>query len=161
MPRPPLIAVCGASTPSPEEAALARSVGRRLAERGALVLCGGLGGVMEACAEGVREAGGTSIGVLPGWDPEEAAEAVAIALPTGLGEVRNALLARACVAMVAVGGGYGTLSEIAFARRLGRPVATLSSWQLHRDGALIDDPDLIAAASPAAAVDWALDRVRG
>jgi uncharacterized protein (TIGR00725 family) len=140
---------------------MARQVGRLLAERGALVLCGGLGGVMEACAEAVRDAGGTSIGVLPGWDPDEAAEAVGIALPTGLGELRNALLARACAAMVAVGGGYGTLSEIAFARRLGRPVATLSSWQLTRDGVGVDDPDLFAAGSPVAAVDWALGRAGG
>ena len=133
-------------------------VGRMLAERGVVVLCGGLGGVMAAAAGGVRSAGGTCIGLLPGSDAAAANPDVTLALPTGLGEMRNALMARCCNAMIAVGGGYGTLSEIAFALRIGKPVASLSSWEIRRSGDPEPDPALHRAATAAEAVDWVLQR---
>jgi uncharacterized protein (TIGR00725 family) len=124
-----------------------------------VVLCGGLGGVMDAVARGVRSAGGMCVGLLPGWDADDASEAITLAIPTGLGEVRNVLLARGCAAMIAVGGGYGTLTEIAFALRLERPVAALDSWQLRRGGAGDDDPGVHRAASAEDAVTWVLSSI--
>jgi uncharacterized protein (TIGR00725 family) len=114
---------------------------------------------MDAVAHGVRSAGGVSVGLLPGWDADEASAAITLAIPTGLGEVRNILLARGCAAMIAVGGGYGTLTEIAFALRLERPVAALDSWQLRRGGAVDDDPGLHRATSAEDAVSWVLGRI--
>lgn len=127
-PRPPLrVSVIGASSSSEEEDRLAEEVGRALAEAGAVVVCGGLGGVMAAAARGAREAGGRTVGILPGDDAGAANRWIEIALPTGLGEVRNALVARSGEAVVAVGGSWGTLSEIAFARTAGRSVVTLGT----------------------------------
>ncbi|HYM57853.1 MAG TPA: TIGR00725 family protein [Solirubrobacteraceae bacterium] len=108
----------------------AESVGRELARRGAVVVCGGLGGVMEAACRGAREAGGTTVGILPGTDRAAANPFVDIAIPTGLGEARNALVVRAADALVAVGGGYGTLSEIALALKAGKRVVGLGSWEI-------------------------------
>jgi uncharacterized protein (TIGR00725 family) len=106
----------------------AERVGRELGRRGAVVVCGGLGGVMEAACRGAKEAGGTTLGVLPGLDRAEANPYVDVALTTGMGEARNALVARAADALVAVAGGYGTLSEIALALKAGKPVIGLGSW---------------------------------
>lgn len=159
MPRPPLVAVCGAGVATPAEVAAAREVGRRLAEAGAVVVCGGLGGVMEAAATGVREAGGICVGLLPGWDADEAAEAVTVALPTGLDEMRNPLIVRAARGVIAVGGAYGTLSEVAFALRLGRPVVALGSWEVRRPGIGAPDPGIEVAADPAAAVARLLELI--
>ena len=156
MPRPPLVGVCGAGIASPDEARAAREVGRRLAAAGAIVVCGGLGGVMEAAARGVREAGGTCVGLLPGWDPDEAAADVTIALPTGLDEMRNPLIVRAARGVIAVGGAYGTLSEVAFALRLRRPVVALRSWEVRRPGEDAPDPGIHTAADPASAVSLLL-----
>ncbi len=124
------VAVCGASDPGPAQRELAREVGRRLAEAGAVVLCGGLGGVMEAVAEGAAGAGGTVVGILPGADREAGNRHLSLAIATGLGEARNAVLAAAADAVIAIGGGWGTLSEIGLARRGGRPVVALASWEL-------------------------------
>jgi uncharacterized protein (TIGR00725 family) len=118
-------------------------VGRELAERGAVVVCGGLGGVMEAACRGAKAAGGQTVGILPGSDRVAANPFVDVAIPTGLGEARNALVVRAADALIAVGGGYGTLSEIALALKAGKRVAGLDSWKI--DGVL-------AVADPAAAV---------
>jgi uncharacterized protein (TIGR00725 family) len=118
-------------------------VGRELAGRGAVLVCGGLGGVMEAACRGAKEAGGTTVGILPGADRAAANEFVDIAIPTGLGEARNALVVRAADALIAVGGGYGTLAEIALALKAGKRVVTLDSWEI--EGA-------VAVADPAAAV---------
>jgi len=156
--RPPLIAVCGASEPTADQAAAAEEVGRRLAEAGVVVLCGGLGGVMAAAARGARAGGGLSIGLLPGEDADAAAPDIDVAIPTGLGEIRNALLARACTAMIAIGGGYGTLSEVALALRLGRPVAALDSWEVRRPGTAEADPEIHVVASAAEAAAWAVQR---
>lgn len=108
----------------------AREVGRLLAERGSCVLTGGLSGVMAAAAEGCSQAGGISIGLLPGTDREAASPHLTIALPTGLGELRNGLLVRSADGIIAVGGSWGTLSEVALAHRLGVPVVTLNGWSV-------------------------------
>ena len=124
------VAVCGASDPDAGQRELAREVGRRLAEAGVIVLCGGLGGIMEAVAAGASEAGGTVVGILPGPDRAQANPHLTMAIATGLGEARNAVLTAAADAVIAIGGGWGTLSEIGLARRRGRPVVTLASWEL-------------------------------
>ena len=105
-----------------ESAEAARRVGAALARGGAVLVCGGLGGVMEAAAAGAREAGGTVLGILPGSDPGAAAPGVSIPLPTGLGEARNVLVVRSSEAVVAIAGGWGTLSEAAFCLKLGVPL---------------------------------------
>ena len=120
--RVPYVAVVGAHDADGSQAEDAAAVGAELARRGAVVITGGRGGVMEAACRGAKEAGGTTVGILPGSDRAEANAWVDVALPTGLGEARNALVARAADAMVAVGGGYGTLSEIALALRAGKRV---------------------------------------
>ena len=150
-----VIAVVGAGTASPEDEAAARRVGLGLAQAGATVVCGGLGGVMAAACAGAREAGGATIGILPGTDRRDANPHVLVAVPTGLGEARNALVVRAADAVVAVGGAYGTLSEIAFALKSGVPVVGLNTWELVRDGVV--DPGIEVAADPDDAVARALD----
>ena len=128
---PRYVAVCGQGAPDPQHERNAREVGRLLAEAGAVVLCGGRReGVMEAVSSGVREAGGTVIGILPGRDRAEASEHLTFALPTGLGEARNMVLATAADSVIAIGGGWGTLTEIAFARKLGRTVVGLGTFDL-------------------------------
>ena len=124
------VAVCGASDPAPGQRELAREVGRRLAEAEAIVLCGGLGGVMEAVSEGAAQAGGTVLGILPGSDRSGANRHLTLAIATGLGEGRNAVLTTAADSVIAIGGGWGTLSEIGLARKKGRPVVGLDTWEL-------------------------------
>lgn len=155
MSRPPYVAVCGAGRASAEEAARAQAVGRGLAEGGAVLVCGGLGGVMAAAAEGAATAGGTVVGILPGTSHDDADPHCTIALPTGLGEARNVLVVGAADAVIAVGGLYGTLSEIAHARKLGRTVVRLGSWELERAG--LDDDALLEADDPEGAVRLALE----
>jgi uncharacterized protein (TIGR00725 family) len=118
-------------------------VGRELAARGAVVVCGGLGGVMEAACRGAKEAGGRTVGILPGTDRAAANAFVDVAIPSGLGEARNALVVRAADALIAVGGGYGTLSEIALALKAGKRVVGLDSWDIE---------GVVAASDPQAAV---------
>src|SRR5437879_5066734 len=124
------VAVCGASDPDPDQRELAREVGRRLAEADAVLLCGGLGGVMEAASEGASQAGGTVIGILPGPDRSGANPHLTVALATGLGEARNAVLTCAADTVIAIGGAWGTLSEIGLARQRGRLVISLAGWEL-------------------------------
>ena len=121
------IAVVGAGHASEAELAMAEDLGRALGRSGAIVVTGGLGGVMEAASRGCVEEGGTTIGFLPGTDPDEANPWVSIPVATGLGEARNALVVRAGEVVVAVGGEWGTLSEIALAKKIGREVALLGS----------------------------------
>ncbi len=123
-----LISVVGAAECSEEEAQTAEEVGRLLAERGFGVVCGGLGGVMRATCKGCKRAGGQTVGILPGDDPNDANPWVEIPIPTGMGEARNVLVAKAGEAMVAVGGEYGTLSEIAFALKLSKTVVAIGKW---------------------------------
>jgi uncharacterized protein (TIGR00725 family) len=148
----PYVAVIGASAASAEQERVAEEVGRRLAEAEAIVITGGGGGVMAAASRGAAQAGGTVIGILPGEDRARANRWVSIALPTGLGELRNALIVRAADAAVAVGGAYGTLSEIALAMVAGVPVIGLDTWDV--DG-------VQAARTPEEAVRRALAPAAG
>ena len=141
------VAVCGASDPEPVQRELAREVGRRLAEAEAVVLCGGLGGVMEAASEGAAGAGGLVVGILPGGDRDAGNPHLGLAIATGLGEARNAVLTSAADSVIAIGRGWGTLSEIGLAMKKGRPVVGLDTWTV--DG-------LRVAASPDEAVKIAL-----
>jgi hypothetical protein len=133
------VSVIGGSTVTDEEYALAEGVGRELAERGHAVVCGGLTGAMEAVAKGASEAGGETIGILPGEDPEAANEYVDVAVATGVGDARNALVALNGDAAIAIDGGYGTLSEIALALNAGLPVAGLRTHDVEGVEA-VDDP---------------------
>ena len=126
----PYVAIVGASQASATEIAHAEEVGRRLAEAGAIMVCGGRGGVMAAGCRGVAEAGGVAVGILPGLDRGAANEWVTIAIPTGLGELRNGVIVRAADAVIAVGGAYGTLSEVALALQRGMPVLGLGTWEI-------------------------------
>ena len=126
----PYVAVVGPGNASEEQERLAEAVGRQLAEHGAIVVCGGLGGVMAAACRGAEAAGGISVGILPGNDRAEANRWATVAIPTGLGELRNGLVVRAADALVAVGGGHGTLSEIALALKTGVKVIGLASWDI-------------------------------
>jgi uncharacterized protein (TIGR00725 family) len=148
------VAVAGAGTASAEERQAAEDVGRLIAQAGAVLVCGGLGGVMEAASRGAKSAGGTTIGILPGHERKAANEHVDIAIATGLGEMRNGLVVRSADVLIAVGGEFGTLSEIALALKAGKPVIGLATWQLARD-ALSGDP-VIQASSPEDAVKRAL-----
>ena len=120
-----VVAVVGAGAASAAEAADAREVGRLLASRGVQLVCGGLGGVMEAASSGAASAGGLVLGLLPGLDRAAANPYVTVAVPTGMGELRNGLVVRACDGMIAVGGEHGTLSEVALALKAGKRVVGL------------------------------------
>lgn len=152
--RPPRVAVCGSGAHDPALEAVAEEVGRRLGEAGAVLVCGGLGGVMGAAARGAAAASGISIGLLPGADAAAAAPDILIPLPTGMGEARNVLVARTAGAVIAIGGEWGTLSEVAFARKIGVPVVLLHPAPL--TGSL----SLPTAATAEEAVEWALDQAR-
>jgi hypothetical protein len=153
------VAVIGASHCSAEEAANAEAVGRELAKRGAVVLCGGLGGVMEAVCRGVVAEGGLTVGILPGDNPQEANPYVKIPIATGLGYARNVIIVKSAQAVIAVGGSYGTLSEIAFAFQNGLPVIGLNTWTIAEPGG--KENPIIMAQEPVEAVDKALAAVRG
>lgn len=122
-------------------------MGRELGARGVVVVCGGLGGVMEAACRGAKEAGATTVGILPGSDRSAANPFVDVAIATGLGEARNALVVRAADALIAVGGAYGTLSEIALALKAGKRAAGIGTW---------DVEGVIAAPNAQAAVEAVL-----
>lgn len=145
---PVYVAVVGpAQAEDPAQLDSAVAVGAELARRGAVVVCGGLGGVMEAACRGAREAGGTTLGILPGDDRDEANRWVSVAVATGMGELRNGLVVRASDAMIAVGGAYGTLSEIALALKARKRVVGLGTWEI---------PGVVEASDPVAAVELAL-----
>ncbi len=149
-----VIAVIGDSSCSPEEAKLAEAVGESLAERGAVVICGGLGGVMEAVCRGAKSKGSLTVGILPGQDPSTANPWVDIPIVTGMGEARNVVVAKSAQAVIAIGGGYGTLSEIAYALKSGVPVIGLDTWSLLRNGR--EDESIIRVHTAAEAVDEAM-----
>jgi uncharacterized protein (TIGR00725 family) len=130
----PVVAVIGPGACDTETAQLAFDVGHGLATAGAVVVCGGLGGCMEAAARGARQAGGLAVGFLPDADARRASPALGLAFPTGLGEGRNLVVVASARVVVAIAGGAGTLSEIGFALKLGRPVIGLGTWQV-RDAA--------------------------
>jgi uncharacterized protein (TIGR00725 family) len=139
-----------------ELAALAEEVGRRIAEAGAVLVCGGMGGVMEAASRGAAEAGGTVIGIIPGAAPADANPHCTHVVATGIGQARNLAVVASGEAVIAIGGAWGTLAEIAFARRLGRPVVTLRSWRAEGEGEMAAMPGVEAVESSAAAVAVAL-----
>ncbi len=122
---PSQIAVIGSAQAPEAVLRLARELGAEIARRGHVLVCGGRGGVMEAACRGAHEEGGLTVGILPGEDPDEANPYVRVRVPTGMGEARNALVVRAGDAVVAVAGGWGTLSEIALASKMGKPVIGL------------------------------------
>jgi hypothetical protein len=122
------VAVIGASRCSDTEANLAEEVGRLLAREGVIVVCGGGGGVMEAVCRGAQSEQGFTVGILPGSDPRSGNPHLSLALPTGLGQARNALVVQAGQAVIAIGGSYGTLSEIGLALKSGRKVIGLHTW---------------------------------
>ena len=139
------VAVVGPGEASDAELAVAEEVGGRLAAGGAVLVCGGLGGVMEAACRGAKSKRGMTIGLLPGLDRSAANGWVDVAIPTGLGELRNGLIVRACDALIAIGGGEGTLSEIALALRDGRPVIGIGTFEV---GAVVQ----VSSAEEAAAL---------
>jgi uncharacterized protein (TIGR00725 family) len=148
----PYVAVIGPGDATSEQARAAQAIGHGLADAGAIVITGGLGGVMEAACHGASAAAGTTVGFLPGTDRTTANEYLQIALPTGLGELRNGLIIRAADAVIAVGGAYGTLSEIALALRTDVPVIGLQTWEIE---------GVEPAHTPAEAVALALERAAG
>ncbi len=142
----PYIAVVGPGEATADEERCAEAVGRGVAASGAVLVCGGLGGVMAAACRGAWQAGGTAVGILPGSERAAANEWVAVAIPTGLGELRNGLVVRAADAVVAVGGAYGTLSEIALALKTGVPVVGIGSWQIDGVEAVESAQDAVTRA---------------
>lgn len=158
MPAAPHIGVIGEGTCSERTAALARRVGAAVARAGAVLLTGGRGGVMEAASRGAAEAGGLVVGILPGFRRGEANRWVAVPIVTGMDQARNVILVRSCDAVIAVGGMYGTLSEIAIALKIGRPVVGLGTWRLRQpQGWRVP---IIRATTPEAAVARAIAAAR-
>jgi uncharacterized protein (TIGR00725 family) len=149
-----IIAVVGNSACSPEEARLSETVGELLAQRGATLICGGLGGVMEAACRGAKSKGGLTVGILPGQDSSTANPWVDIRVVTGMGEARNVAIVKSAQAVISIGGSYGTLSEIAYALKSGIPVIGLNTWSLSRDGR--EDGSIIRVRSAGDAVDRAI-----
>jgi len=149
------IAVVGPGSATVAELEAAEEAGAAIAEAGAGVVCGGLGGVMEAACRGARSRGGLTLGLLPGTDREAANGWVVVAVPTGLGEARNALVVRAADAVVAIGGGWGTLSEIALALKTGVPVVGVGTWEATIGGAE-PEPGVVRVAGAREAVAEAL-----
>jgi uncharacterized protein (TIGR00725 family) len=152
MNQPLRIGVIGSGSCDDEIAETARRVGELIAMSEAVLVCGGLGGVMASAAEGARTAGGTTVGILPGSDHRAANPGIRIAIPTGLGEARNALVVGASDAVIAIAGAWGTLSEAAFCLKTGVPLITLK--------AQLPPLPVPEAGTPEEAVDWAVARAR-
>jgi uncharacterized protein (TIGR00725 family) len=147
--RRPAIGVIGAGAASPALRAVAAALGREIGARGATLVCGGRGGVMEAAAQGARAAGGHTIGILPSYDHSTANPHIEFAIATGMGEARNVIVVASCDAVIALAGEAGTLSEIGHALKIGRPVVALEAWA--------EIPGPHRAATPRAAVELALE----
>ena len=152
------VAVIGGGQPSPQEAKLAEEVGRELAKQGVILVCGGLGGVMEAACKGAQSEGGVTIGILPGESRQAANPYVQIPIVTGIGYARNIAVVKSAQAVIAIGGNYGTLSEISHALQSGIPVIGLNTWSLSRNGQ--QDNSIILAQNPTEAVNKALNLTR-
>jgi len=155
--RKKIIAVIGAGEPSSDELALAEEVGKEIARQGVALVCGGLGGVMEAACRGASSEGGMTIGILPGDSPAAANPYVQIPIVTGIGYARNVAVVKTARAVIAVGGSYGTLSEIAHALQNNIPVIGLSTWEIARNGRT--DKSIIIAKDPPEAVKKALSLI--
>ncbi len=150
-----IIAVIGGGQPSAQEARLAEEVGRELARQDAILVCGGLGGVMEAACKGAQSEGGLTIGILPGESRRAANPSVQIPIVTGMGYARNLAVVKSAQAVIAIGGSYGTLSEIGHALQSGIPVIGLNTWSLSQNGK--QDNSIIPTQNPAEAVNKALE----
>ena len=150
-----IIAVIGGGECSPQEAETAEAVGREIAKRDAILVCGGLGGVMEAACKGAHSGGGMTIGILPGDRRQPAIPYIQIPIVTGIGYARNVVVVKSAHAVIAVGGSYGTLSEISYALQSGIPVIGLNTWSLSRRNQ--PDKSIILAQTPEEAVTKALD----
>ena len=151
------IAVIGGGQCSPKEAKLAEAIGRELAKRGAILICGGLGGVMEAACKGASSEGGTTIGILPGDNRQQANPYIQIPIVTNIGYARNVIVIKSAQAVIAIDGSYGTLSEIGHALQYNIPVIGLNTWSLSIDGR--PDNSIIQAKDPTEAVDKALNSI--
>ena len=149
-----IIGVIGEGTARPHIAELAEQVGRELAQRGVTIVCGGLGGVMLAACRGAKSAGGATIGILPGDNPLAGNQYVDIPILTGMGYARNVIVAKTGMAVIAVGGAYGTLSEIGHALGEDIPVIGLETWELSRSGS--PDTSITVASDPTDAVEKAV-----
>jgi uncharacterized protein (TIGR00725 family) len=154
-----VIGVIGTGAPDDDLERIAEQVGEGVARAGGTVVCGGLGGVMEAACRGAQQAGGLTVGLLPGADREDGNPHLTVALPTGLGEGRNVLLVRAADVLIAIGGGFGTLSEIGFALKTGKPVVGVDTWELARRGHPVEG--VVAVATAADAVELAVELALG
>lgn len=150
------VSVIGAADCDQDLSDIAEEVGKLIAENGAVLVCGGLGGVMEAAARGSQGAGGITVGILPGESRLGANTYLTVSVPTQMGEARNALVARAGDAVIAIGGGYGTLSEIGLALKMGRPVVGFRTWELGRGGRADDGVVIAKTAQEAVAKALAL-----
>lgn len=151
------IAVIGGSDCSPQETEIAEEVGREVARQGAVLVCGGLGGVMEAACRGASHEGGLTIGVLPGDNRQAANPYVQIPIVTGIGYARNVAVVKSAQAVIAIDGSYGTLSEIGHALQSGIPVIGLNTWSLSIDGQT--DDSINPAKTPKEAVNKAIELI--
>jgi len=150
--RKSIIGVIGSSRCSSSVAEVAYIVGKEIARRGAILICGGMGGVMEAACKGAKEGKGMTIGILPGGDKDAANPYVDIPITTGMGEARNVIIVRSSDAVIAIAGKYGTLSELAFALRFGVPVVGIATWNI--------DIPILRANNPKQAVDMAFSAIQ-
>ena len=148
-----IIAVIGTGEPSPKTQKIAEEVGAEVARKGAILINGGLGGVMEASAKGAKRCGGTTIGILPGIYTSDSNPYIDIALPAGIGDMRNIMIVRSANAIIAINGSYGTLSELAIALKLGKPVVGIDTWDVSED--------IIKVNTPIEAVSKAINAIRG
>ena len=153
------IAVVGSANASPAERDLAFQVGELIADNAAVLVCGGRSGVMEAACEGAFRAGGLTVGLLPGSDRSKANRFLTVVLPTGLGEMRNALIIRSVDVVIAIGGSWGTLSELAIAKIRGTPVVLLRSWDLQSRAEGEEDQLGARASTPVEAINLALEAI--
>ncbi len=151
------IAVIGGASPSAPQASLAEAVGREIARRGVILVCGGLGGIMEAACRGAYSEGGVTIGILPGDSRQEANPYVRIPIVTNMGLARNVAVVKSAQVVIAIDGGYGTLSEIGHALQSGISVIGLNTWSLSRNGQW--DDSIIPAGTPVDAVEKALSLI--
>jgi uncharacterized protein (TIGR00725 family) len=151
------IAVIGASQATASDIENAGLVGQQIARAGAILVCGGLGGVMEAACKGAVQEDGLTIGILPGDNRMAANEYVEIPIATGVGYARNMAVVKSAQAVIAVGGSYGTLTEIGFALQSGLPVIGLGSWSISRKGK--EKSPILAVNTPAEAVNLALEMI--
>jgi hypothetical protein len=152
------IGVIGAASCSATVEKRAEEVGMEIARRGGILVCGGRGGVMEGAARGARREGGLVVGVLPGRDRRQGSPYLSVALATGLGDARNAVIACACDVLIAIDGGYGTLSEIGLALKMEKPVVGLDTWRLISGRGL--EAGILAAGTPEEAVELAFEEAK-